>query len=106
MLAIVITCAARFYNGDSHPSCEFANGRRKIDVLVIHYETEDAAARSAAEAMKGLPAWAHGERRSFLLVKRTKRFETCSCPLKWKIRANHLHDVVGRGDLLNCLRRY
>jgi hypothetical protein len=40
------------------------------------------------------------ERRRFLLMKWTERFEICAGAFQWEIRANHLDDVVRRRDLL------
>src|SRR5215216_534687 len=74
-------------------------------MLIIHHEPEDAPACAAPEAMKSLPARAHCERWSFLLMKRAKSFEIRACPFEWKIRTDHFDDIARSGDLLYCFRR-
>ena len=71
-------------------------------MLIIHDEPENAAACAAAEAMKGLSARAHCERRRFLLMKGAERLEICSCAFQRKIGADYFDDIVCGGDLLNC----
>ena len=87
---------------DPGAGCEFTHGFWEIDVLVIHYETESAAASAAAKTMKCLPARAHHERRCLLLMKRAERFEIRSGAFQRKVRANHFDDVVCCRDLLDC----
>ena len=69
-------------------------------MLVFHHEPENASPDAAAEAMKCLTLRIDVKRRRFLLMKGTKRLEICAGPFQRKIRADHLDDVVGGGDLL------
>ena len=64
---------------------QFLHRRRKIEVLVIHHEAENAPARAAAEAMKRLPLRTDRERRRLLLVKRAERLEIRARALQRKI---------------------
>ena len=105
-LFIATAAAAGFLNHSDAGACgKLAHSRRKIDVLIIHHEPEDAPACTAPEAMKSLATWAHCEGRRFLLMKRAKRFEIRACALQWKIRTDHFDDIVRGGDLLDCFRR-
>src|ERR1051325_11359733 len=61
VLSIFLERAARLNHRNPGPCSELAHCRRKINVLIIHHETEDAPARTAPEAMKSLAAWAHRE---------------------------------------------
>lgn len=74
-------------------------------MLVIHHEPEDTPARAATEAVKGLPARAHYERRSFLLMKRAERLEIRSRSFQWEIRTDHFDDIVRGSNLLDRFRR-
>ena len=74
-------------------------------MLVIHHEPEDAPARAAAEAVKGLPARAHYEGRSFFLMKRAERPEIRSRSFQWEIRTDHFDDIVRGSNLLDRFRR-
>ena len=104
MLAIIGAAGAPFLDHrNSRTRRELAHGRWKIDVLVIHNEAKNAAAHAAAKTMKGLPARTDGEGWRFLLVKRTERLEVRARALERKIRADHLHDIVGRSDLLDVV---
>src|SRR5215470_737843 len=94
MLLRFIFAAAFFDNGDPDPRRQFVHCCGKIDMFIIHEEAENAASRSAAETMKGLPLRADGERRRFFLMKRAERLETCTRPLQRKISSNHFHDIV------------
>ena len=69
-------------------------------MLVFHHEPENAAPDAAAKAMKCLTLRIDVKRRRFLLMKGTKRLKICAGPFQRKIRADHLDDVVGGGDLL------
>ncbi len=69
-------------------------------MLVFHHEPENASPDAAAEAMKCLALRIDVKRRRFLLMKWTERLEICAGPFQRKIRADHLDDVVGGGDLL------
>jgi hypothetical protein len=99
---IYVSRAAFFDYGDDLAPREFSHRRRKIDVLVFHYESEDASTGAAAKTMKCLPARAHHERRRFLLMKWTERLEVRSRTLQREIRANDVDDVVPGGDLFDC----
>src|SRR5205823_9885051 len=78
MLLHFILAVAFFDNRDSDPRRQFVHCCGKIDMLIIHHETEDAAAHSAPETMKGLALRTNGKRRRFLLMKWTERLETCA----------------------------
>jgi hypothetical protein len=71
-------------------------------MLVIHHEPENRAAYTAPETVKGLALRTNVKRWCFLLMKRTERLEIRSGATEWKIRANHLYNVIGGGDLLDC----
>ena len=104
VLTIVLNaCSALFDHWNSRARRQFAHRGRKIDVLVIHHEAENASADAAAETVKRLPRRTDRERRRFFLMKRAERLEICARALERKVRADHLHDVVGGRDLLDCL---
>ena len=107
MLAIVLAAArpALFDHRNSRTRRKLSHGRWEIDVLVIHNETENAPAHATAEAVKSLPARTYRKGGRFLLVKWTERFEIGSGPFQREIRAYHLDNVVGSGDLLDVLCR-
>jgi hypothetical protein len=52
--------------------------------------------------VKGLPLRAYGERWRLFLMKGTEGLERCAGTPQRKIGANHLDDIVRRGDLLDC----
>ena len=102
VLAIVLAArAALFDHRNAGARRQFPHRGRKIDVLVIHDEAENASADAAAEAVKRLPLRTDRERRRLLLMKRAERLEIRARALERKIRADHLHDVVRGGDLLD-----
>ena len=107
MLPIFIarTGSTFFHDRNTNPACEFANCRRKIDVLVIHHKPENRASDTAPETMKRLSLWAYVKGWRLFLMKWTERFEIRSRAFQWKVGANHLNDVVGGGNLLDGLRR-
>ena len=72
-------------------------------MLVFHYETKNAPANAAAEAVERLPLGTDMERRRLFLMKWAKRLEIRAGAFERKIRTNHLDDVVGRSDLFDCL---
>ena len=80
---------------------QFAHRGREVHVLVIHHEAEHRSARAAAEAFENLPVRIHVERRRALVVKRAQRLERPAHPAQGEIPADHLHDVVRGGDLLD-----
>ena len=53
--------------------------------------------------MKRLPLRADVKRRRLFLMKGAERLEVRTRAFEGKIRADHLDDVIRRGDLLNCL---
>src|SRR5262245_21580710 len=67
--------ATFFDYGNPDAGRELAHCCWKIEMLVFHYESENAAASPAAKAMKCLPAGAHRERRCFFLMKRAESLE-------------------------------
>ena len=91
-----------FDDGDAGARGEFSCGSWKIDVLVIHYESEDAAASAASKTMKCLPARAYHERGCCFLMKRAESLKIRSRTFQRKIRTNHIDDVIGRRDLFDC----
>jgi hypothetical protein len=99
----IFVCRATFFDyGDPSAHRELSHGCRKIDVLVIHYESENAAASAAAKTMKCLPTRAHHERRCFLLMKRAESPEIGSRAFQREIRTDDFDDIVPSGDLLDC----
>jgi len=102
MESIFACCAAFFDYSDSGARRELAHGCWKIDVLVIHYESESAAASAAAKTMKCLPTRAHRKRGCFFLMKRAEGLEIRSRTFEREIGADHFDDVVCRRDLLEC----
>ena len=105
MLPIFIRSTTFLDHRDTSARGELAHRRRKIDVLIIHHESEDAAARATTETMKCLPARAHYERRRFLLMKRAERLKIRSCTFEREIRADYFNDIVRACDLLDCFQR-
>src|SRR5438045_7732704 len=103
MLTIVL--AVLFDDRDAYAGGQLAYRRRKVDVLILHHEPEDAPADSAAKTVKCLPLRANGEGRCFFLMERTERFEIGAGTFQREVRANYLNNVVCRCDLLDCLRR-
>src|SRR4029077_17480816 len=99
----IFVCRATFFDyGDPGARRELAHGCWKIDVLVSHYEPENAAAGAAAKTMKCLPTRANRKRGCFLLMKRAERFEIRSGAFRRKIRTDELDDIVPGGDLFDC----
>src|SRR5438874_9238740 len=107
MLPVILAPArsAFFHDRNAYSGCEFANSGRKIDVFIIHHETEDRAPHTAPETMKCLALRTNVKRWCFLLVKRAERLEVRSRTFDRKIGSDHLHDIIGGGDLFDCLRR-
>ena len=102
MLSIFVYRATFLDYGDPGARGEFAHGCWKINMFVIHHESENAAANTAAKTMKCLPTRAHRERRCFLLMKRAESLEIRSRTLQREIRADDFDDIVPSGDLLDC----
>jgi hypothetical protein len=100
---VVLGGHLRFGNLDIRALSEFAHRTQEIRVLEFHHETEDRAACAAAKAFVHLPLRADGERRRALVVKRAQSLERRSRPLQAHVRANHLDDIIRRGDLLDDL---
>src|SRR5205814_8074159 len=84
---------------------ELANGRWKIEVLVIHDKTKNASSCAAAKAVERLSLRTDYEGRRFFLMERAERFVISTGALKRKIRADYFDDIVRSCDLFNCLRR-
>jgi hypothetical protein len=101
-LSIFVCRAALFDYGDASTRRELAHGCWKIDVLVFHYESENAAASAAAKTMKCLPTRTHRERRCFLLMKRAQGLEIRSRTFQREIRTDNFDDIVPGGDLFDC----
>ena len=99
----IFVCRATFFDdGDPRAHRELTHRCWKIDVLVFHYESENAAASAAPKTMKCLPTRAHHKRRCFLLMKRAERLKIRSGALQRKIRTDDVDDVVPGGDLFDC----
>ncbi len=104
MLSIFVRGGAFLDDRNADPRRQFSHRRWKIEVLVFHHEPENAPADAAAEAMKCLALRIDVKRRRFFLMERTERLEIRAGPFQWKIRADHLDDVVTGGDLLYGFR--
>jgi hypothetical protein len=100
MLPIFVRGRAFLDDWNADARRQFSHGRWKIEMLVFHHEPENASADPAAKAMKRLALRIDMKRRRFFLMKRTERLEICAGPFQWKIRPDHLDDVVGGRDLL------
>ena len=72
-------------------------------MFILHHETKNAATDAAPETVESLPLWTDMKGRRLFVVKRTKRLEIRARAFQWKIGADHLDDVVRRGDLLDVL---
>ena len=72
-------------------------------MLILHHEAKNAAADAAPEAVESLPLRTNVKRGRLFLVKGAKRLEIRTRAFQWKIGADHLDDVVRRGDLLDVL---
>ena len=105
VLSIFLTPAAFLDNWNSDPRGQFPDRRRKVDVLVFHYEPENASAHPTAETVKRLPLRVDVKRRRLFLMKRAERLEIRAGSFHWKIRTDYLDDVVRRCDLFNCFGR-
>ena len=70
-------------------------------MLIIHHKAKDGASGTASEAFEDLPVRIHREGRAALLVEWTERFVRRSGTLQRKVRADHLHDVICRRNLLD-----
>ena len=103
--SIFIRRATLLHHCNSGARRELLHCRWKISMLVVHDEPKNAPARATTEAVKGLPARADHERRRFLLMKWTKRFEICSGAFERKIRADYVYDIVRGSNLLDHFRR-
>ena len=80
MLSIFVARSALFDHGKANARSQFAHGRRKIDVLILHHEPKNASADAAPETVKRLPLRTDMEGWGFFLMKRTERFEICAGP--------------------------
>src|SRR4029450_10475758 len=102
---IFILRTAGLHHCNSSARRELPHSRRKIGMLVVHDEPENAPARATTKAMKGLAARADYERRSFLLMKWAERFEIYPGAFERKIRADYFYDIVRGSNLLDRFRR-
>src|ERR1700719_3505788 len=103
MLSIFVGRSALFDHRNAYARRQLRDRSGKIDVLIFHDEPKNAPAHPAAETMKRLPLWADVKRRRFFLMKWAKRPEVRTRAFEWKIRADHLNDIIRCGDLLNGL---
>jgi hypothetical protein len=99
----IIAGAALFNYRNANTGRELSYRRWKIEVLVVHDETKNSPAHPTAKAMKCLPLWTDMEGGRLFLMKWAERSEIRTGAFQWKIRANHLNDVIRGGDLFDCL---
>ena len=74
-------------------------------MLVLHDEPKNAAANPTAKAVKSLTLRADMKGGRFFLMKWTKCFEIRARAPQREVSANDFNDVIGPGNLLDCLRR-
>src|SRR3954462_6677182 len=99
----IFVCRATFFDyRDPSARRELAHSCWKIDMLVFHYEPENAASGTTAKTMKCLPSRTYQKGGCFLLMKRAERLEIRSGALQRKIRTDNIDDVVLSGDLFDC----
>src|SRR6266852_5777951 len=101
MLSIFVGRSALFDYGNANPRGQLSHGGGKIDMLIFHDEAKNASAHPASETMKRLPLRADMKRRRFFLMKWAKRPKVRTGAFERKIRADHLDDVIRRGDLFD-----
>ena len=61
MLSRFLWSTLFIHNRDSGPSSELADSGRKIDMLVLHYESENAPPHAAPKTMESLTLGTHME---------------------------------------------
>lgn len=103
MLSIFVARSALFDYGNSNARGQLSHRGGKIDMLIFHDETKNAPTYAASETMERLPLRAHMKRRRLFLMKGTERLEVRTRAFERKIRADHLNDIIRRGDLLDGL---
>ena len=104
VLTVLLSPGAAFlHHGNADTRTQFAHGRGKIDVLVLHDKAEDRPADATAEAVKGLPLRVDVKGRRFFLMKRAERLEIGARSAQRKIGADHLGDIIRSGDLFDGL---
>ncbi len=102
LVATIVIRAARFLDdGNPRTLGEAAHRADKVEMLVVHDETKNRPARTAAEAVIGLPLRVDVEGRAFLAMKWTERPPACARAFEREIRTDDLDDVVGFGDALD-----
>ena len=105
-MAVIILPASRFFgHGNSRALCKPAHRGRKIQMLVIHYESENRPTCPAAETMIGLALWIDVEGGRFLPVERAQRPPACSRAFQRKVRADDFDDIISFGDALDSFLR-
>ena len=70
-------------------------------MLVVHHKTENSAASSTAEAMKGLTCGIDVKRRGLLLMEWTNSPKARSRPLEREIRSDQVNDIAALGYALD-----
>ena len=101
MTAIVPFAAGLLENGNSCALGEPAHRGGKIQVLVVHDETKNRPACTAAEAMIRLALRVDVKGGRLFAMKRTQSPPASPGALKWKIGANDLDNVIRLGDALD-----
>ena len=105
MTAIVLLTPGLFENGNSRALGEPTHRRGKIQVFVVHYETENRPAGTAAEAMIGLTLRVDVKGGRFFPMKRAERSPARPGALKRKIRSDDLDNIISFGHTLDGFLR-
>jgi hypothetical protein len=74
-------------------------------MFILHDEPENASANATAKTVKRLALGTDMKGRRFFLMKWTERFEIRARALQREVSADDFNDIVGRRNLLDCLRR-
>ena len=61
VLSIFVHATSLFHDGNPNARAQFAHGRWKIDMLIIHDKAKDASSHTAAKAVEGLSLRADGK---------------------------------------------
>jgi hypothetical protein len=88
---------------DARTLGKLADSTGEIDVLIVHYKSEDATSGTTTEAVESLSRWIHMKGGALLLVKGTEAPKASPRTFQREITADDLYDIAGLGDLLNTL---